>query len=348
MSDISFLYRINLKTGNISPLISCSAADLRVKEKQIEKWITLNPSLLFTDAGSVMVIAQELSGELLADLLAVDSQGNLIIIEIKRHWSDRKTAGQILDYAARLSKWDYEAFNNRWKLHKGEQAGDLLKSFRNFVENPSFSEEDFLKTKRLFILASHADEGLKRIIIWLRDEYNVPIDFVPFTFFEDGDDVFLHMDKIDVQPIPKTIKFDGDWFFNTNETHSTGAWKNMIERGVIAAYGYGEATTKMKMDMPATGNRVFVYVNRKGIIAAGNITEEISEQGLGMFNKDTNGDEYHRAVDWITKVPVEKAISSAEVSKLGYNMPVRCTIGQWNDSKIAELVVSELKKREKK
>jgi hypothetical protein len=154
------------------------------------------------------------------------------------------------------------------------------------------------------------------------------------------------MEKIDVKPIPQP-DFEGDWFFNTNETYAPGAWENMIKHGVIAAYGYGEATTKAKMDMPSRGDRVFFYVNRKGIIAAGKVAEEISEQGNGIFNKDTKGDEYHRKVNWLVKVPVDKAISASDVSALGYNLPVRCTIGRWNDSKCAEDVANLLKNMEK-
>ena len=247
--------------------------------------------------------------------------------------------------AARLSAWDYEAFNKRWRAYKGEQAGDLIEDFRLFVENPHFERESFLKTRRLFILASEADEGLKRIIRWLRDEHNVPIDFVPFAFFKHGGDVFLRIDKIEVQPVSQSGSFDGDWFFNSNETYAPGAWERMIEHGVIAAYGYGEATTKAKMDMPAKGDRVFVYVNRKGIIAAGKVAEDMSEQGSGVFDKSTEGDEYHRKVNWLVEVPIENAVSASEVSALGYNLPVRCTIGRWNDLKRAEDVVKLLKSR---
>ena len=111
-----------------------------------------------------MIIAQEVSGEPQADLLAVDSQGTLIIIEIKRHWSDRSTVGQLLDYAARLSEWDYEAFNQRWRMHNGNQDKDLIDEFRKFIDNPEFDKEEFPKDRRLYILASEADEAMKRII----------------------------------------------------------------------------------------------------------------------------------------------------------------------------------------
>lgn len=344
MSDISSLYNVDLESGRFTELTSCNAAELKIKEKQIEEWMAHKPNLLFTDEDSVEIIAQEITGKPQADLLAVDSQGNLIIIEIKRHWSDRNTIGQLLDYAAALSECNYDFFNDLWKKYKGKASEDLFEYFkRDFIENTHFEKDQFLKEKRLFILASEADEDLKRIIGWLKNEHEVPIDFVPFAFFQHGDQIFLRIDKIEIEPISYSATFEGDWFFNSNESHSPGAWKNMIDHNVIAACKYGKQITKYKMDKPAAGDRVFVYVNGKGIVAAGKVLEEVSGQGSGIFNKDTEGDEFHRKVEWLVTVPIDDSISSAEVSELGYNLPVRCTIAQWNDGKVAEKVIARLK-----
>ena len=117
MDKITSLYRIKLEEGEFDELLPCDAASVSLKEKKIEEWVALKPELLFSEPGAVMIMAQEMSGEPQADLLAVDSQGTLIVIEIKRHWSDRSTVGQLLDYAAHLSEWDYEAFNQRWKKY---------------------------------------------------------------------------------------------------------------------------------------------------------------------------------------------------------------------------------------
>jgi len=346
VSSGTSLYHVDLISGVFESVDSCAAEELNVKEKQIEEWMATNPDLLFTDDEAVMIIAQEKSGEALADLLAVDSQGNLIIIEIKRHWCDRSTVGQLLDYAARLSSWDYEAFNNRWKSYTGRTEGDLFEEFKDYVSNSSFAREDFLKTRRLYVLASEADDGLKRIIRWLKVENNMPIDFVPFALFKYENDVFLRIDKIDVEPISRLGMFNGDWFFNTNETNYIGAWRNMLERNVVAACLYGKAITKAKMDKPAKGDRIFAYLNGRGIIAVGRVTEDVSKPGQDIFNVNTNGDEYHREVEWLARVPKKNAIGISKVSSLGYNMPVRCTIGQWSDSEVAEKVLNLLREQE--
>jgi hypothetical protein len=116
----------------------------------------------------------------------------------------------------------------------------------------------------------------------------------------------------------------------------------MIKDEVIAAWGYGEAITKAKMDMPDAGNRVFVYVNGRGIIAAGEVIGDVSERGTNIFGEDPKGDEFHRKVKWLATVQPDQAIKIAEVSQMGYNMPVRCTIGRWNDSRVAERVEKKL------
>lgn len=345
MNAIEALYRVDIKHDKFSELRPVNARDIAVKEKDIENWVVGKPQILFSDPNAVMIIASEITGEMQADVLAVDSQGNLIIIEIKRHWSDRTVIGQILDYAAQLSKWGYEEFNQRWKIHGGESSGNLLDEFLKFVDNFSFNQEDFLKNRRLYILAAGEDESMKRIISWLRDGYGVPIDFVPFGLYRSEDETLLRIGKIDVMPIVST-KWAGDWFFNSNETFGKDAYSKMIASNVIAAYGYGPTITEHKMNLPAMGERVFMYVNGKGILAVGKVLANSAIQSDTVFGQ-VPGDEYHRAVCWTHKVEPSRAISSSECSRWGYNLPVRCTIGKMSDNRVANLIEQELIERAK-
>lgn len=341
MEENSALYRVTLETGKFEELLPCGAWELAVKEKKIEAWLAQEPALLFSDKGAVKIIAREMAGEPQADLLAVDSQGNLFITEIKRDWSDRNTVGQILDYAARLSEWDYEAFNQRWKKYEGSEAGDLFEEFKKFVENPAFKKEDFLKEKRLYILAAETDESLKRIIEWLRSTYSVPIDYVPYSFFRQGDNVFLQIRKIVVEPMPYQATWAGDWFFNTDEKHSQGAYRRMFEQSVIAVWGWGHDVSKHKMDLPSKGERVFGYVNNKGIVAVGQVEEDKAFPANTVFSRE-DGDEYHRKVSWAHVVDLDEAVTASECSEWGYNLPVRCTIGKMSNSRVAEQIAREL------
>lgn len=335
------IYRIDLETENAIMLNPRQAASINIREKQIENWMATNTKLLFSNPDALKIIAQEITGELMADILAVDSQGNLIIIEIKRHGSDRGTIGQLLDYAARLSGWTYADFDQRWKTYSESQT-DLFEVFKEFVENPDFDMDDFLRNRRLYILASSQDESMTRIITWLRDTYSVPIDFVLFQFYEDNGQIFLDIEKIEIQPVSPKGTWSGDWFFNTNETYGKGAYVEMLKQHVIAIWGYesGDATLRP----PAAGDRVFAYVNRSGVVAVGRVVDAEPFGSGSVFGKE-NEREFHRKVSWDGILDVGQAISAAEVSQWGYNMPVRSTLCRINNSKIAERIAAEVSSR---
>ncbi|MBW6518164.1 MAG: hypothetical protein K0A89_06650 [ANME-2 cluster archaeon] len=343
MQDNYSIYNVDLNTSHFTPFALRNASSLKINEKNIENWMATEPKLLFSNPDSVMIIAQEISGEVMADLLAVDSQGNLIIIEIKRDWSDRNTVGQILDYAALLASWEYEDFNDRWKKYKGVNAGDLFEEFKNFSENPDFRDDEFLEQRRLFILASSVDESMKRIIKWLSELYNVPIDYVPFQFYENNGQVFLQISKIDIQPIAPKWGWSGDWFFNTNETYGKGAYQKMFDQSVIAVHGY--PNTQEYLNRPEPGGRVFAYINGRGVAAVGILGERDAFSSGSVFGKE-NEQEFNRHVTWETIVQPEKAVRPAESSQWGYNLPIRSTLCRMYHKSIAQKIADELKRRE--
>ncbi len=347
MTEAEALYRVDRDNKTFTPLCPVSAGELDIREKEIETWVVSNPGILFSDPKAVMIIATEMTGEMQADVLAVNGQGELIVIEIKRHWSDRAVIGQILDYAAQLLEYSYEDFNNRWKKGKGESKGNLLEEFQEFIWDHSFEEEEFLKNRYLYILAAGEDKSMKRIISWLRDKYSVPIDFVPFSLYRIDNDTFLKIAKISVMlPIPSKAEWAGNWFFNSNETYGKDAYQKMIDSNVIAAYGYGPSTTEHKMNLPEKGNRVFMYVNRKGIVAVGEVNGDSAIPSDTVFG-EAPGDEYHREVHWTHTVEPSHAVTNSECRKWGYRLPIRCTIGKMADNGVANMIEKELIERER-
>jgi hypothetical protein len=76
-------------------------------ERDIEGWLADKPNLLLPNE-QLLVIARSVAGQSMADILALDALGRLVIVEIKRDWSDRSTVGQLLEYAARLRTTSFE------------------------------------------------------------------------------------------------------------------------------------------------------------------------------------------------------------------------------------------------
>jgi hypothetical protein len=338
MKGVRSIFSVDLAKKSFDPLSPSSARDLKVKEKNIEDLMARNPGLLFTQADAVLIIGQELAGEPMADLLAVDSQGTLIVVEAKRGSSDRSTVGQILDYAAELSDWGYNEFNKRWQRNPDAKGRDLFEVFKKFAANPKFQKEDFLKDRRFFILASTGDESMKRIITWLQ-KYKVPIDFVPFQFYAQGKRHYLEVEKIDVDLEP--LAWQGDWLFNTNEKYAPGSYKKMLKDGAIALANY--PNTEEKLNSPRPGDRIFAYLNGKGIIAVGRMGNEPAYPSRAIFKEEE--DEWNRRVEWKVRVDADKGFTPAQASEWGYNLPALTVLGKMSNGKVAEKIAKELEKR---
>lgn len=341
------LYEIEKHGDKLVPnkqFIEKSASELGIKEKSIENWIAAKPELLFPNE-VILVIGQSVSGQKMADVLALDSSGNLIIIEIKRDWSDRETVGQLLSYAARLQGVTYERLNIEAQRYSGWQGGDLLTAFREFIENEDFPREDIGKTHRLFIVAPDSDQELKSIVTWLRD-YGLPIQFIPFSLFADkqGDTLFMRIEGVDIGSEGPEDTWADHWIFNTNETYAPGAYERMFARGVIAIYGYPNGPRNL-MRGASEGEKVLAYVNNQGIRALGIITDAKVREGKDIF-LDKNGnqqpDEYHIKVKWDYLLPKDRALSNREASSMGYNLPFRTVFGRLHKGKHAEKLVKEI------
>ena len=325
-----------------------SASQLDIREKDLENWISKNPELLFGGEG-ILVISQSVSGQPMADILALDADGNLIIVEIKRDWSDRATVGQLLEYAANMTGVSQDRLE---QLHKkywesrcdGSDYCSLLDRFQKLNDAPQAVIPETMQ-HRIYIVAPGSDEGLHRIIQWLK-KYGVPIDFLPFTLYTATDD--RDMELLEIGQLPKEqviaepnqYKWEGDWFFNTNETNFPGAYKNMFKQNVIAIHGY--VNGPLNLEGTNKGERVFAYVNRRGILAVGYIVNGEVFPGNTIFNGDR---EFHLKVEWKITVVDEVGVTRPQVSEQGYNLPVRSVFCGMYRHDVADWIEEQLRGR---
>src|SRR5690606_37231042 len=118
-------------------------------EDRIHKWIENDIKLILPDA--ILIgsrIKTDHSTEI--DLLAIDSTGDLIVIELKRGTTPREIIAQTLDYAAWVSTLKTEDMNNiLQKQGKTETIYELL--------NKSFDDGEEIEineNQKLLIVAS--------------------------------------------------------------------------------------------------------------------------------------------------------------------------------------------------
>ena len=139
----------------------------------------------------------------------------------------------------------------------------------------------------------------------------------------------------------KPSGWQGDLFFNTNETHAPGAYRKMFGQGVIAIYGYPNGPYNLTGS--TEGQRIFAYVNRKGILAVGHIVDSQPVPGSTVFDEEG---EFHVRVAWETTVADDKGVTKQDVrQKYGRDIPVRKVFCRLLHSDIADWIAEELQRR---
>ncbi len=328
------------------------ASDLELTEKDLENWMAENPELLF-GREKVLVISQSVSGQSMADILALDADGCLVIVEIKRDWSDRATVGQLLEYAAAMvghSHDDLEDLHKRYWTRRAGVSGykTLLERFRELTDDPRLDESVIPRRERghrICIVAPRSDEGLLKIVDWL-EGYGVPISFLPFTLHACQDDAEVLLEIEPLSPMPSVSAdtvtgWQGDWFFNTNETHARDAYRKMFAQGVIGIYGYENGSANLTGGIE--GQRVFAYVNRKGILGVGDIVDRQPVPGNTVFGEDQ---EFHLKVEWQVTVTDAHGVTMQEVSEAkNYNLPVRNVFCAISRHDVADWIAEQLRQR---
>ena len=299
-----------------------------------------NSSLLFGNE-RLLVIGQSVSGQSMADILALDAERNLIVVEIKRDWSNRSTVGQLLEYAAKMANSKYEDIEKYAHAYWEDESQSLIDKFQNFFDDKTATQENTPEPNglRTYIVAPGSDESLQNIVNWLK-EYEVPIDFVPFTLYKGSshEDILLEIATLPGRPDNgDTIGYEwqGDWFFNTNETYFPGDYKKMFDEEVIVTYGWGP-------DFLERTQRVFAYVNQKGVLAVGDVVDGEVVEGETVSGRP---EEFRLKVQWRETVADDKGVTTGQVNnKLDRRLPVRNVFCKLNPA-VANWVAEELRRR---
>lgn len=154
------------------------------------------------------------------DLLAVSSQGHIVIIETKLDKNPevkRTVVGQILGYASYLWNKNYETledyFQSFLRQRKISFTGSLADYVKEKTGDESFLETDFragiekrlqLGSFSLFIVVDHANQELKDIANYLNDRTGQGIDFYVIELDLIGNDESQFLIPTLVNPPHKT------------------------------------------------------------------------------------------------------------------------------------------------
>jgi len=186
---------------------------LNLKEEHMEEFLRSNIEVIFQDETLLVVGKQVINKENgRSDLTAVDQNGNLVLIEIKRDIEDIKQRKesfefQAIRYAASYAKIKTtdelvdKIFTNYIEKYKDEfDLGDLTayeKATR--ILNDFLEKNNALKTfnskQRIILIASSFDNQTLSAVAWLISN-NVDISCFELSPIKIGDNYFIDINRI--------------------------------------------------------------------------------------------------------------------------------------------------------
>jgi hypothetical protein len=320
----------NVTNGSIKK-VNYSAID---SERKLEEIIQKDISIISDD---IMLIGNQIitSYGKFIDMLAVNIEGKITIIELKKKKTPREVVAQTIDYASWVQNLSYKEIV---EIYKEKNMGrDFETDFNDkFDTDPP---EQLNQEHDMLIVSSELDNETERIINYLSDNFNVPINAVFFRYFvQDGKEFISRSWLIDpnevIEKVSKTKMkskseaWNGkDFVANVDAHGEISSWEDCIKYGFISAGGgrwYNRTLYQLSQ-----GARVFAYIPAKGYVGVGIVQEKpvqankfmvehegketlilnvpLTDEGLKNFADDEEKTEYFVRVEWKNTVPETKA-----------------------------------------
>lgn len=196
--------------------------DLGLKENVIEEFLASNLELIVEEDENLLIVGQQVrnTSNGRTDLIAVDEEGNLVLIEVKRDIDDIKNRKepfefQAIRYAANLAKInDVDTLVNKIYAPYIEKKGAIIqegltateqaqRNLNEFLESND-SERTFNRKQRIILVASQFDDQTLSACAWLNSN-SVDISCISIEPMKIDEQLFLDITKI--LPVQRTEDF---------------------------------------------------------------------------------------------------------------------------------------------
>lgn len=214
------MYKLNNK--KLIKTESITLSELGLRENDIEEMLRNDIEIISEDE-SLLIIGQQVKNAMhgRSDLTAIDKDGSLVLIEIKRDKKDIKGRKEAFEFQAIRYAASYATIDSKEYLVKHVYAPYIDKYKKEFELGELTSYEfgirkinDFLKfnnafekfnhSQRIILVASDFDEQTLSAVAWL-NKNNVDMSCYKLIPYKIGNEIFIQTEKL--LPIPNHDDF---------------------------------------------------------------------------------------------------------------------------------------------
>ena len=213
------IFRLNVEDDNLhnAELVIAKETDIEL-ESYLESWLENSPWAL-VEGEPILWIGRQTSANveestIFSDLLGIDSEGNLVIVELKKSKAPRDVVAQLLEYAEWAEKLSDEQIHGiaATYFQSLKKETPLQDAFSEMFEDemPALN-----RRLRLFVVAGEISRRILQVCSFLRTSHNMDINCLAVSTFqtESGEVLVNTESKVGQEDIvtPKTARQNARW-----------------------------------------------------------------------------------------------------------------------------------------
>ena len=154
------------------------------QESILEDWLENNPQSIIED-GNLLIIGRQVTTNLdsFLDLLAIDRQGDVAVIELKRDRTPRETLVQALEYASFVEPLDYDQLESIFQSYLDDASANLAQYHHDYFDLATDEAVVFNRDQRVVIIGQRITPQVRQTSIFLRQK-GLRVTCVEFTLFK--------------------------------------------------------------------------------------------------------------------------------------------------------------------
>ena len=201
------MYQIDIRNKKMHKLNATTFSELNLSERyDIQEWIDDAPEIL---GEKLLIIGKEiiLPSGIRLDLLAIDENGNLVIIELKRDNSGNHVEWQAIKYASYCSAFTDEEIFKTYQDYLNKKYNDKDKNAKQEIENflIAFEMEKLNKEQRIILVSRDFNSDVASAVLWLNDK-GLDIKCIKInSFISENNELLIYPTQI--IPLPEAEDF---------------------------------------------------------------------------------------------------------------------------------------------
>ena len=156
-------------------------------EEEIENFIEEHPSVIEKD---LIILGRQVytNSQKKEDVMGLDTNGNVVIIELKQKSTNRDVIAQILEYGV----WaEGLGFDSLQKISKKHNTLEKFTSFYKKLEKEQGEFPELNETQKWYVVAEHIDSSTKKIAEYLQGK-DIEINCIELSFRGKKGKKFVH------------------------------------------------------------------------------------------------------------------------------------------------------------